>query len=757
MNISSIHLTNTLHRHSEHGAALVFYIITLIVLGVLSAGMLTLFSTATSITTSLNHSKYAYYMAESGVRYGASMMKSDNTLAAKMALINSIPDYTVDTAQGFELEVYALGTLTSKDDEHTTPGGYQLVVAQPGDQPFPPNFSIPLFGAPDDRVRATKAILDGSTSGQDSTSVELTSVASDGKTLTINVKNSMKVLEGEMIQLACIPVKQMSVSGDGFDIEVRACGVIFPPRNGLVQIYTESKGKLTPCTFTYDLRKKNSSGTYTLTNMKVVDEGPGSNKWPACAGTIKAKDSTGVRLSSMANQNITLTATGYSGPERVTRELAANTIAKEGTRKPKGRITHDDDHHLVTSDESKEPIKKTSEGIELGRNVKYAFGGLWYKGTKRDINIYCIDGECELGTGMRIFFTVQFTKRQADGFVYALPSGALNTYNSIGGDSAMGELLAYAGDSRVYPSADGSYSEFIQKWVDPERNGIQPPKIGTEFDTARNYNGGNYVCAVSSGQWDNTRIDPDLGGSTQDNHIAYVFWGDDTGGSGCTHGFDCKDQVSTTGQSATLEGLNTYDDNMHGRDSSTPNGLNLGGASNVFTATNDMQKWFTVQSTGSTRRYAVRIEVHRAIRPDDDPVSPHVGTYGYKVKTWVYRFDGIDWKTIKNAYHVYNYSNPYLTNDNFLIADLNRDLTTGAFDSYCAAGKISCPVLVQSFWLETSLHELLNTILLGFTQGTGASTQFATIHDYEVKFRSPSDMSEICSYPLKADALTLCK
>ncbi len=746
---TTLGVRNIVRNSPEHGAALVFYIITLIVLGVLSAGMLTLFSTATSITTSLNHSKYAYYMAESGVRYGTSMMKSDNTLAVKMALINSISDYTVDTAQGFELDVYALGTLTSKEDEHTTPGGYQLVVAQPGDQPFPPNFSIPLFGAPDDRVRATKAILDGSTSGQDSTSVELTSVASDGKTLTINVKNSMKVLEGEMIQLACLPAKQMNVSGDGFDIEVRACGVIFPPRNGLVQIYTESKGKLTPCTFTYDLRKKNSSGTYTMTNMKVVDEGPGSNKWPACAGTIKTKDSTGVRLSSMANQNITLTATGYSGPERVTRELGANTIAKEGTRKPKDSITHDDEHHLVTSDPSKFPIKKDYRGIILGGGEHYAFGAYWYKGSKRGINLYCIDGECELGTGMRIFFTVQFQQKDADGFVYALPSGALNTYESIGGDSAMGEMLAYAGDSRVYTNADGTYSEFIQKWVDPERNGLQPPKIGIEFDTYKNAWGGSCVCNKSSGKVDGTRNDPNR------DHIAYVFWGDDTGGSGCTHGFDCKDQVSTTGQSATPEGLNTYDDNMHGPNSSTPNGLNLGGLSNVFTATNDMQKWYTTYSSGSTTRYAVRIELHRAIRPDEDPASPHVGKYGYKVKTWVYDVHAPDWRPIQEKYRNYNYSDASLI-DNNLIADLNRDFTNDAFDSFCASSKISCPVLVQSFWLETSLHQLLDTILLGFTQGTGAATQIASIYDYEVKFRSPSDMSEICSYPLKAGAPTVC-
>ena len=544
--------------------------------------------------------------------------------------------------------------------------------------------------------------------------------------------------------LAVKNLSNQTMNSNGMTIDAAGGASIFPVRNGIVTVTGKRKNDEVAVPLRYDQRVDNGDGTYTFTNLRKPD----LTAW-ANSDDFKIGPDDLVVLNTLDNQNIWVTATGYAGPESVSYELTQTAYVSEGTRKPKGRITHDDPHNPITSDPSKNPLEVTDEGIILGGGEYYAFGALWYSGTKRDINLQCIDGECDLGTGIRIFFTLQFEQKNADGFVYVLPSAETNDNDSVGGDSSMGELLAYAGDSRVYPGTNGTYDTSISRWVDPERNGIQPPKIGVEFDTYLNAWGGSCICSTDSGKVDGTRIDPNK------DHIAYVYWGNDTGGFGSCYDFDCKHQHDGGGTYSTTEGEKTYDDNMHGKDASTPNGLNLGGSANVFTTSNINQQWYQVQSG---YRYAVRIELHRALRSEDDTTSTNFGKYGYQVKTWVYRFsEAVDWETIKDKYLYYNYTDTAVSNEAYLIADLNRDLTSDDFDStLCSSDRLPCPVLTQEFWLDTDLHDALETTLLGFVQGTGAATQIATVHDYEVKWRSPSDDTAICTYPLPSGAPAIC-
>ena len=141
-----------LGRHGETGSALIFYVVVLTLLGALAAGMLTLFDTASNIATSSNFRKYAYYMAESGLRYGISMLKSDNRLEDEMQWINQIPKYKVDENYFFEVQAYALGTFESTSNAHIT-GGSLIEMRQPGGQPFPEGFEVPTFGNPNDKLR----------------------------------------------------------------------------------------------------------------------------------------------------------------------------------------------------------------------------------------------------------------------------------------------------------------------------------------------------------------------------------------------------------------------------------------------------------------------------------------------------------------------------------------------------------------------------------------------------------------------------
>ncbi|MDD5009423.1 MAG: hypothetical protein PHU49_11415 [Syntrophorhabdaceae bacterium] len=153
--------------------------------------------------------------------------------------------------------------------------------------------------------------------------------------------------------------------------------------------------------------------------------------------------------------------------------------------------------------------------ISIGKiGVQNTSGAVWYGGDSAAGN--CVNGVCDFGSGFRAYFVFQFAPgSQGDGFTFAITNGANNTASSIGGDSQMGELMAYGGDSRSY-SQYGS-ADHIKSFVDGLGNGLRPPKFAVEFDIWPNTS----CPADSCGS--NNRCDP----SNQYEHIAYVFWGDD--------------------------------------------------------------------------------------------------------------------------------------------------------------------------------------------------------------------------------------
>ena len=106
----------------------------------------------------------------------------------------------------------------------------------------------------------------------------------------------------------------------------------------------------------------------------------------------------------------------------------------------------------------------------------------------------------------------------------------LNNIATVGGDVALPELLGYGGDSRL----DNAGTTFLDTNL---VKGIQPPKIGLEFDAKVNFDsnfekkpvdfcsGGNLI--------QNTRNDPGASASNpcpnngRDN-VQYVYWGSDS-------------------------------------------------------------------------------------------------------------------------------------------------------------------------------------------------------------------------------------
>ncbi len=170
----------------------------------------------------------------------------------------------------------------------------------------------------------------------------------------------------------------------------------------------------------------------------------------------------------------------------------------------------------VESQAGKSIIVEPTGVISLGQGVSGTSGAVWYGGNSAAGN--CENGACAFGSGFRAYFVFQFAPGSTgDGFTFAVINGTNNTASSIGGDSSMGELMAYGGDSRLY-GVDG----YINSFVDGSGNGLRPPKFAVEFDIYPNTD-----CSLCGG-----RCDP-----PSNEHMAYVFWGDD-------NRINCKDDYT---------------------------------------------------------------------------------------------------------------------------------------------------------------------------------------------------------------------
>jgi hypothetical protein len=324
--------------------------------------------------------------------------------------------------------------------------------------------------------------------------------------------------------------------------------------------------------------------------------------------------------------------------------------------------------------------------ITLGNSKTGSFGAVWYGGSATQGN--CQNGKCDFGTGFRAFFVFQFAPGSTgDGFTFAFfngegvdVNGIKNDRNSVGGDSGRGELLGYAGDSRV----DSAGTSFLDG---KGGRGIQPPKMAVEFDVYANFGSSN-VCASGS------RRD----GLDSRNHVAYLFWGDNTNSS-CT---------STVGR-------NTYDDNRHNAGGLNPINTDPrnsrrptdGADTSYFDASSlwpSNANWLL--SNAPTNIYAFRIEVTRGTTPNVN------GNYEYTIKSWV-----------KQCLAVNDITCPtYDDSSNF--ANTSTDYTD------------TIPTLIRNTvdQLSPTLHQDFNSFYFGWTAATGGATQNVTLNRFRMNF-----------------------
>ncbi len=163
-------------------------------------------------------------------------------------------------------------------------------------------------------------------------------------------------------------------------------------------------------------------------------------------------------------------------------------------------------------------VNTTTQTLTLGEELYANSASAW------------LNGNYTLGSGMCAYFELQFTAGSTgDGFVWTIMSGDTNTIHSNGGDTGRGELLGYGG-------------------LGSSGLGIQPPKLGVEFDIYENSGTGS-VCNVGNRDDQNAR-----------DHIAHVFWGAQTV-SGCNASYD--DNRHGAGSGSTSEPKNSADDDSN--------------------------------------------------------------------------------------------------------------------------------------------------------------------------------------------------
>ena len=355
---------------------------------------------------------------------------------------------------------------------------------------------------------------------------------------------------------------------------------------------------------------------------------------------------------------------------------------------------------LITTDTAAGRVslgKITTGGAAWENN----FGALWYRGNA--VQGDCTDGRCKFGTGFRAFFVfvINPSGTDADGFTFAFFGGSpdpvtkvvVNDVFSVGGDTDKGadkgELMGYAGDSRLEA---GGYLDGITRTAAgcptplacAAGRGIQPPKMAVEFDAKANNDTAAGVC------------DRDSRNDGSRDHMAYVFWGDET--TGCD----------------STEGKYTFDDNKHGvplaSTTTNPQNASSTDTSSYYDASTPTPPWLPDWLTNilTTKIYAVRIEVTRGNE------SNASGNYEYEIKAWIEPCSDLDCTNYDDASELANTKVNYT---GLLESKLKRIIGTN-------------PVV-----LSTALHKKFDTFFFGWTTATGSTTQEILINRFRMNFR----------------------
>jgi len=461
------------------GNVLLYIVLVMVIFGMLGATMLSLFTTFTVSTATLNEDRRARYLFESAGRYAMSLLRNSDFDSAEIDALNTTT-YTLDPAGTFEFDIYSLWFRSAETKKMPDMGSFLQLDLDEGEIPQDVVDQIPSGNIFVVNIESTETDGSGNplipASGNYSTAF-LNGFFKDSATsyrvaLTKTADNTFTTNTTERICFAVNPTVDQNTTSGGSLLVHKDAHAIFPPRNGAVFIKTDL--------IYYDEAVHHEGSHVELTNLSKAVSVAATDYvilWPTNHTIIPAADTANVTYGGKAEYALNVVDTGdlkldkfgRPAPDISMPDVAGNFAEKET------------ESSFVTPDTT-----AGQERIEIGGGSADRFGGGWYDDDKSvgGVDDFCSAGRCQLGQGIRVFYTFEKTGN-GRGYIFALVNGLENSVNSIGGDIQASELLGYAGDSRVVSPVSSPLDP--TEFLDNAGEGLQPPKIGLEFDAVVNY------------------------------------------------------------------------------------------------------------------------------------------------------------------------------------------------------------------------------------------------------------------------------
>jgi hypothetical protein len=465
--------------YGKKGNILVYVVIVMVIFAMLGVAMLSLFSTSIGSSATANESRRAFYLAEAGLRYGLSELRQKGFSTSNITTLNTT-EYKMPPSGNFDITVF--GAWFKSPSNQSVASGALSVEIDKGKIPpsfFEKTLTVPAFIA---NLYLVVASLDPGSSTQKPNSAEVAKVNGFSHTVgnytsfTFDLNDNLVVGKDRHICMAIKPLDGTFTPGNSssyLDLNPAAAN-IFPKADGSFQIGGQ--------TYFYKTAKE-EGGAFRIRGIT-----PGSG---VSSNPVTVAGSTDYILLSPNNYFVTSKGTSTSGQVTFGGDLdyAAslsdhsfhNEPDIDGLRtgngpEPSNVVQLKTDSNYITGG-----ADARGEYLQIGGVGGSQSGASWFNQslTLGGQTNYCSTGECFFKTGIRAFFTLEYSGC-GEGIMFALFNGTLNNIASVGGDVALPELLGYGGDSRL----DNAGTTFLDTSL---LKGILPPKIGLEFDAKVNF------------------------------------------------------------------------------------------------------------------------------------------------------------------------------------------------------------------------------------------------------------------------------
>ncbi|THB71710.1 MAG: hypothetical protein D6E12_00785 [Desulfovibrio sp.] len=314
----------------QRGASLLFFVVALVILGILASGMASMFRASVRNVSSPNYNKRSHYMAESGIRYALSELRESTDIIATVTRLNS-GNYTVDDEDLFDLTVSTLGMLQAEQD--IGPG---VKIGNFGsDTGVPDDFcdlvpdkvaDSPVAG---DQLHLVFSGSVGKPNELDFNQVDACTYLGNG-VIQFDLQNSMDIVEDDYVYMAAAFDDSPSMSiGTGDTIQVGWAARRFPPNHGA--LYAYDKGEKKQVEIFYDEIVCDDAAQDCWMTISLNQPEPAD--WPLNG----LSSDTFFVLNSNNYGNYWITSTGYSGPDDTDTIISLNAIASNylgGTSDP---------------------------------------------------------------------------------------------------------------------------------------------------------------------------------------------------------------------------------------------------------------------------------------------------------------------------------------------------------------------------------------------------------------------------------------